>query len=329
MFGTGDALVVGPEVLPRVGQIVLEFVWEAVEPVELPPFVESTLRGGMGRALRERACLTGAEDCEGCALLSECTYGRLWETRPRADDELPARFRTPPPPYMIARLSGGEGGRMNPGDRMRVQVKLMGAARSLVSDWVLAARDAGRSGFGRGRGVLELSEVTAMSRLGAPKVLYLVPHGFLNPQRLPQWWVEPRVTTETGPARVRLRFESPTELKGLRRNHFDPGVLTGRLLERLELLSIHHEHRRPRWDIQRRRADTEQCQVLATALEPVRWQRVSSAQGRRVPMQGLRGHVEIANVSPELVALWSTAQDIHVGKKTAFGLGRIKLERLA
>ncbi len=314
---------VAKETLPCVNIAVLELVWEATQEVCLPEFVESTFRGALGRALRARACVTGADSCDACPHIAGCGYGRVWEPQP--DQNGSARFQTPPRPYIITRLDGALDGRLGRGDRIRVQLKLMGASKHLVHQWILAARDAGRLGLGRGRGVLELSEVTAQRRVGAPRVLYLNPHGFLDPEPPPLWRVEPQVR-HRHKCTVRVALESPTALTGMTAERFDPGTFTARLLDRLELLSIHHEHHRPVWDIQRRRAHSAQCRVIESALTRARWQRVSQRQGRRVPMEGVVGHAVVVGVEPELVALWQTATDIHVGKKTSFGCGRVRLE---
>ena len=316
------------EVLPRVGMVVLDLVWEAVEPVALPPFVSSTLRGALGRALRARACLTGAEQCQGCSLWTACAYGTTWESRPTPGVELPPEHAaTPPGPYILKHVSGGEDGHLETGERIRARLKLFGAARGLLPQFVLAARDAGRRGFGRGRGEMELAEATALGRTGAPSVIYLVPYGFLTPDPPPLWWVEPRTSRRASPPpRVRLEFETPTELTGWDPNKpFDAEVFTARLTERLDVMARNHERAAPRWDIGWRLKLSQLCRPVEQTIEPVRFSRVSQRQERRVPMTGFCGSVVLEGVTAELFGLWRTAWDIHVGKKTTFGYGQVRV----
>ena len=52
--------------LPEVTRF--RFWLEAIEPIRLPPFPGSILRGALGSGLRRTACVTGQPVCDGCSL---------------------------------------------------------------------------------------------------------------------------------------------------------------------------------------------------------------------------------------------------------------------
>lgn len=52
----------------------------AREQTVLPPFLGSTLRGALGHALKDAACVVEHRDCRRCPLLDTCAYPYLFET---------------------------------------------------------------------------------------------------------------------------------------------------------------------------------------------------------------------------------------------------------
>lgn len=58
----------------------LEVRLRACEPVSLPPFLGSTLRGALGHALKQAVCVVDHGDCSRCPIAFQCTYPYLFET---------------------------------------------------------------------------------------------------------------------------------------------------------------------------------------------------------------------------------------------------------
>jgi hypothetical protein len=65
-------------VLPDIAR--LRFRLEAIDPVRLPPFPGSALRGMLGYGLRRTACVTRQPVCDGCLLRGSCVYSTLFES---------------------------------------------------------------------------------------------------------------------------------------------------------------------------------------------------------------------------------------------------------
>lgn len=58
----------------------LEVRLRACEPVSLPPFLGSTLRGALGHALKQGVCVVDHGDCSRCPIALQCIYPYLFET---------------------------------------------------------------------------------------------------------------------------------------------------------------------------------------------------------------------------------------------------------
>ncbi len=52
----------------------------ALERTVLPPYLGSTLRGALGHALKDAACVVEHRDCRRCAFVESCAYPYLFET---------------------------------------------------------------------------------------------------------------------------------------------------------------------------------------------------------------------------------------------------------
>ena len=60
----------------------LGFALRAVEPLVLPPYKGSTLRGGFGASFRRVVCVVRDKECADCLLKGKCVYSYVFETPP-------------------------------------------------------------------------------------------------------------------------------------------------------------------------------------------------------------------------------------------------------
>lgn len=72
----------------------------ACQPVVLPQFLGSTLRGAFGHALKEAVCVVGHRDCGRCMLAERCIYPYLFET-PAPPIELLRGQKGAPHPFIL------------------------------------------------------------------------------------------------------------------------------------------------------------------------------------------------------------------------------------
>ena len=74
--------------------------FEVTEPVHLPEYSGSTIRGAFGGALRHVACMTRQKECKACPLYRSCPYTDIFETPPPEEHTL-QKFSQIPNAYVI------------------------------------------------------------------------------------------------------------------------------------------------------------------------------------------------------------------------------------
>ena len=72
------------------------------QPLSLPDYAGSLLRGQFGAALRHVACMTRQPTCPGCPLIPTCPYTRIFEAPPPPKGSHALQdFSQIPNPYII------------------------------------------------------------------------------------------------------------------------------------------------------------------------------------------------------------------------------------
>jgi hypothetical protein len=79
----------------------LDFTLKALEPLILPPYKGSTLRGGFGAAFRRIVCVIRDKECSDCLLKGKCVYSYIFETPPPADTAVMRKYEAAPHPFVI------------------------------------------------------------------------------------------------------------------------------------------------------------------------------------------------------------------------------------
>ena len=90
-----------PIQLPNLHVARYRFTLEALDPIHLPPFKGSALRGGFGHTLKRLVCYHSGADCKGCRLGNDCVYGYLFETSPPGDAQVLSTHQAIPRPFVI------------------------------------------------------------------------------------------------------------------------------------------------------------------------------------------------------------------------------------
>ena len=71
-----------------------------------------------------------------------------------------------------------------------------------------------------------------------------------------------------------------------------------------------------------------EVRVLHSRLVPLHWQRHSVEGDTRHPLHGVLGELLLAGPLLPFLPFLRLAEQVHVGKSTSFGLGRIQVEPL-
>jgi hypothetical protein len=330
---------------PVTGRPVLGFavyplrvICRAVEPVLLPTFAGSAVRGALFGAVRDLACVNpAAPSCAACPLHRVCGAALLLAT---VDEQGPRGREVPRPFALRPPLDGGRV--VQPGERFTFGVTLIGEeALRLLPYLVLGLRRVGEVGMGRpvvmdrgdgaaarrGRfqveALLQVNPLTGARQtvMRAGDALVTLPDAPVTHTQVMEW-----CAARGSVSRLTLRLRTPLRL-----------VVDGKLVQRLTFSLVMQRICRRLTDLERSygRADgLDFREVLARAADVevvedrTRWldlESKSSRQGRTVPIGGLVGSVgftgELTPFLPWLV--W--AELVGVGKDVTKGNGVIEL----
>lgn len=295
----------------------LEF--EVKTPLHLPAYAGSTLRGAWGGALRAASCMTRQPACDGCPLLRTCPYAAIFETRPPEGGASLQDFSQVPKPYVIEPPETGERD-YAAGERLTFNIVLAGRALEHLPLILWAHVKAFRRGVGRGDGTAELVRVVHEGQ--AEAVILEGPDGAILEHETA---VPPALTFSDA---VTLRFHTPLRLQANGRRATDGEYTARRLLmalvRRIALLCEFHGPGRLDLDFSglARLAESIESRKRLTWQD---WTRYSNRQKQKMDLGGVVGEWTLAGDLAPFAPFLHLGQWLHVGKETAFGLGRYTL----
>lgn len=306
-----------------------EFNCRFESEAELPVYKGSTFRGVFGRALKAVVCALKRQDCPDCLLKSQCLYPLVFEpdllTRQfpsRAGASSPNPYVVEPPLTEKTHYPEGAGFNFN--------LILLGPVNTRLPYFVYAIAGMGQIGIGkkiagkRGRFVIEqiLSEghviYTDQDRTLAASDTALI---LKDSERAPVLRKD----------RVTLNFLTPLRLK--HNNHLSPElpfhILVRAMLRRCATLMEHFGDGEPDLDYRGMVERAEDMKTMESTLSWEDWRRYSLRQDQAMMMGGLKGRVTYAGELEEFLPLLDFCARVHLGKQTAFGLGRFTWESWA
>ncbi len=299
----------------------LEIRMHSESGMRLPEYSGALFRGGFGKYLRELVCRTRAPQCTGCEYLTKCAYGVVFETAADpASSVLLKAYPFAPHPFV---LTPPLGDRASPvGNEFSLQLCLIGRGRGYLAHFIEGLGAMGRSGrFGGRYGIVEIREAT-----GTRERIFDGPsRRLLRP--VPESTNDGVVTGR----RLRLEFETPLRLRERGEYTKAPSfaVLIQALVRRIHMVGCAHggwpddlAWRQPLLEA------ADRVRTLACDWEEFRWQRHSGRQQRTIPMDGVRGFVEVEGDLEALGPALSLGRHLHIGSGTAMGMGRYRLEVL-
>ena len=301
------------------------FLFTALEPIRLPEYAGSAWRGLLGHGLRRTACVTRQPTCEGCLLVHGCVYAQIFETPPPPGFPLNG-FSAVPHPYALV-IDPRAPRDYAPGETLTLGITLIGPAIAQVPYLIHALALAGERGIGSDPGRFRLDGV---EREGAPGSdqwgsVYRADEGDYQ-----QLAAEPAVPPPA-PESLRLHLITPLRIKRdsrfLSAADFTPADLVHHLDVRLMRLARLYGGDPSAFDWDRDAVLARALQAPERRLSWHDWTRYSSRQRTHMQMGGLIGDLVLSGsgLAPLWPALWA-GQWTQVGKGTAFGLGRYRIE---
>ena len=310
------------------------FTFRMADPLRLPDYAGSLLRGQFGSALRRVSCMTHAPSCDGCPLRTTCPYPAVFEAPAPAAHAM-QNFSHVPNPYVIEPPPFGTRA-IDAGGTLQFGIVLFGRAVAQLPLISFALQRALEGGLGkeRARGKLEYIEwQDSAAPVAAPRTtpgpFVSIWHSGDAAIAAHDTQVMPPHADLPAPASLTLRIHTPLRLQHqghpIRPHALIPRKLVADLLRRITLLAEFHA------DSPALVTDAHALVRHAEGIEhqpALRWQdwsRYSSRQQREMTLGGAMGEWTLhGELAPLLPWLW-LGQWLHVGKNATMGMGHYSL----
>jgi hypothetical protein len=270
-----------------------------------------------------------AQPCESCLLRPSCYYTKLFE--PFSEGEPPALLRglpITPRPYIFEPgpfQPGGDARQLEVGDPLEFDLLLFGQATDLQIYVLLAIERMAACGLGRNRAPFRLERALCLTPDGSWKTVLdegrMRGRGGSRPSFPPTNGV-------AGPRAV-LRFLTPTRLR-VEDEHVEstdfPELVEAMLRRVMEVAHFHVIGARIDENIEPLLAKARGVRTVSSHLRWHDWERYNVQQKTLMNMGGFMGTVELEGDLTPFAPLLRTAEIIHLGRGTPFGLGRVVVE---
>ncbi len=284
-------------------------------PAFLPQFKGSTIRGGLGVALKKISCALRYQKCESCLLFETCAYAFLFEVK-KGHQQRPHPYVIIPPDSPQRTFKEGE--------EFFFKIILFGRANDYLPHIIYAVKEMGKNGLGKnqhdqGQMVLETAcqgtkTIFADNQLGASSPLQ---HVELTPS-LPS--NSNRLTID---CQTPLRLKYSNELRSSLPFH----LLVRAALRRISSLETAYGTGEPELDY---KGIVARATKIKVDKAECRWQdikRYSNRQRQAMMLGGIKGRISYKGETfSEFLPLIHYCQQTHLGKQTSFGLGKIAIE---
>lgn len=308
---------------------LFRFSYSPQETVLIPGYKGNALRGGFGDALKSVSCTMRRTACEECMLRENCAYSQIFETPVPRDSKYFEGQDSAPHPFVLEPPLESKS-EYQPGDQIRFHVLLIGAAIEFLPYFILAFHTLGQWGIGRRidgyRGRCHLDTVESIDARGESITIFTG-----ESQRLSDEYTVITVEDicesvgDVAADSIALEFLTPTRVKsrGRLRDRINFEILTRGLLRRILALSYFHcgQELELDYSLLAQKAG-EQVRKAGDDSQWVDWSRYSRRQGERLMMGGFMGKVSFEGDLRDFMPFLLLGEYIHVGKGTAFGLGK-------
>jgi len=312
------------------------------QPLSLPDYAGSLLRGQLGAALRNVACMTRQPTCPGCPLIQTCPYSRIFEAPPPPKGSHALQdFSSIPNPYIIEPPTPGARV-LDADDNLAFHLVLVGHATEQLALIIFALQRALSQGLTRARIPADLLQVDWLDAAGEPHPIWHIERPVLQehpahitPPAINLLAAHAKLTSATGQndQNITLHIGTPLRLqsqgKPLGIGQLTPRALLATLARRIALLMEFHAGQSGWGEAAKRITHLSDSLTDTQDLHWFDWTRYSSRQQQEMTLGGVLGTWTLHG-SQEVLAeiypwLW-LGQWLHVGKNASMGLGGYRLQ---
>ena len=315
--------------LVTISLVRLRVTLRARDPLQLPPYKGSTLRGGFGLAFKEAVCVVEHRDCTRCLLRSRCAFPYVFDTPVPEDATRMRKYPAAPHPFVFLPPLE-EKTLYRPSETLAFDLTLIGKGADFLPYFICTFERLGKGGgLGKGRGKFAVESVSWLSPQGEEIVIYESGSKTLHNtfrsvtvRDLLQW-------SERSPGNcLTIHFVTPTRLVYAEALALEPDfhVLIRVLLRRLSNLVYFHCGTELALDFRGLITAAEQIETTASELRWYDWERYSARQDARMKLGGFVGRVTYRGDLQPFLPLLRLGEVVHVGKGTSFGLGKYVIQ---
>ncbi len=303
-----------------------QFLCRLMNETVLPCYKGSTFRGVFGRALKRVVCALKRQECENCLLKQRCVYALVFETQNATDLPEGSRIAAAPHPFVIEPPLTMET-RYSEGASFDFRLLLFGEANHNLPYFVYAFEQMGKIGIGKRingkRGHFSLEQV----KFGE-KSIYSSAEQTLQAEKPLMLELKDKTDFPESNSRLKLKIITPLRIKFENRLKADLPfhVLVRAMLRRMSSLYNSYGDGEPPLDY---KGLVKRAMEVKTAEEDLGWfdwRRYSFRQDKAMLMGGMVGSVTYEGDMGEYMPLLEFCSEVHLGKQTSFGLGKIQAE---
>ncbi|OBX09351.1 CRISPR-associated protein Cas6 [Gallibacterium genomosp. 3] len=294
------------------------FQFQVTQPIMLPDYAGSALRGVFGRALRKICCMTKQQECKTCPLYRTCPYTNIFET-PAPENHQLQRFSQVPNGYIIEPPKWGVK-QYQIGETLQFHLVLVGKLISQLPLITFAFKRALEYDLAGGKANLTN---LFLAQINQPLQSILENDCIINYQD----YID---LPEQFSSQMALDFQTPLRLqengKPLRVNQITLERFLISLAKRISLLMEFHA---TPINLDFSTLIEQISQIEAThKLYWQDWTRYSSRQKQKMTLGGVMGTWQLKNIPNEWAKLLFIGQWLHNGKNATFGLGHYYITNL-
>lgn len=312
------------------------FNLKALEPIVLPSYKGSAIRGGFGYAFKRVSCAIRNKECPDCLLKEKCVYSYVFETPLPQGTSIMRKYKSVPHPFII---EPPKEKRINykPGDELSFKLILVGKAIDYLPYFIYSFHELGEMGIGKGRGKYELKSVEGLdasdTEAGAFKHIYNAETKVLKSFNSINVNVDTDMSEHESHEsndmkQLTISFETPTRISYNQQLAVDLEfhVFIRQLMRRLSLLSYFHcGLDKPDSDFKKIIEKAREIKVQKEDLKWFDWERYSTRQNTWMKLGGFVGEITFKGDIEPFMPMIRAGQTLHVGKGTAFGLGKYEI----
>jgi len=304
---------------------------KSLEPMILPEFKGSMLRGGFGHAFKRICCATREKVCDGCLIRQSCPYAYVFETAPPEGAEHMAAHYKIPHPYIFEPPLDDKT-MYDTGELLNFHLILIGKGIDYLPYFIFAVRELGEMGITVRRHKFELVSIHATDCLTNEETLvYSASDNIVHTQKVSLTGLALIVEVKKYNSRqLILNFLTPTRIKYQGSYCFSEipmAAIIQNLTLRLNALSYFHGG--GIWDDSLKNLKELALDIAITESQIKKRDvlRYSSRQGKKDSLSGIIGKVNYEGNLEPLLPVLLLGQFIHVGSDAVFGCGKYEVNQ--